>query len=71
MRRTWRLAQHALAELLGRTVQELRATMTLPEFFSWQAYARHKAIEAARPAPPRPLAALDGAAVAGMFGRPD
>ena len=54
--------------MLGRTVKELRATMTLPEFFSWQAYARHKAIEAAKPAPPRPLAALDGAAAGRMFG---
>jgi hypothetical protein len=42
--------------------------MTLPEFFSWQAYARHKAIEAGKPAPPRPLAELDAADAARMFG---
>jgi hypothetical protein len=54
--------------MLGRTVKELRATMTLPEFFSWQAYWRHKAIEANRPAPPRPMAELDARAVGRMFG---
>jgi hypothetical protein len=30
-------------------VKELRATMTLPEFISWQAYAKAKAAEVQRP----------------------
>lgn len=51
--------------MLGLTVRELRATMTLPEFFSWQAYARHKAAAAARPPP---LAELGGAEVARALG---
>jgi hypothetical protein len=39
---------------LGKTLGELRATMTLPEFFSWQAYAKAKARELDRQAPARP-----------------
>ncbi len=37
-----RRARFRLAETLGRTVAELEATMTYPEFLEWMAYFREE-----------------------------
>lgn len=52
--------------MLGRTVQELRATMTFAEYLSWQAYFRHKAAQA-KPAP-RALGELEPGELARALG---
>jgi hypothetical protein len=54
--------------MLGRTVQELRATMILPEYLSWQGYFRHKAKQADKPAPSRALGDLDPGELARALG---
>ena len=45
---------------------ELRRTMTLPEFISWQAYGKAKAQEAERPPPPAALPELGALGPAGI-----